>query len=156
MNPRLAAADSEMAKAYSALRALLPKAQRAALLDSQREWIGQRDGACQDKGSQLTQCLLEQTQVRRRFLAGEGPNDDIGMPRPVAGVPSRGGRSLPNLDPVSANPQLGRRYCGIIQQRESKIAFGTAPGGAASFRNNGPLPNSEAKNLYDASLERRQ
>ena len=49
MDPRLATADSELAKAYSALRALLPTAQRAALLYSQREWIAQRDGGCQGK-----------------------------------------------------------------------------------------------------------
>jgi hypothetical protein len=49
--------------------------------DSQREWIAQRDGACQDIGSELTQCLLEQTRARRRFLAGEGPNEDLGALR---------------------------------------------------------------------------
>jgi uncharacterized protein YecT (DUF1311 family) len=38
-----------LAKAYSALRALLPTAQRAALLYSQREWIAPRDGGCQGK-----------------------------------------------------------------------------------------------------------
>jgi uncharacterized protein YecT (DUF1311 family) len=81
INPRLTAADAEMAKAYSMLRDLLPAAQHAALLDSQREWIAQRDGACQDKGSELTQCLLKQTQARRRFLAGEGPNQDLGALR---------------------------------------------------------------------------
>jgi hypothetical protein len=44
---------------------------------------------------------------RRRFLSGR-------RAAPVAGVPSRGGRSLQNLDRVSANPHLGRRDRAII------------------------------------------
>src|SRR5690242_1149541 len=42
-DPRLAVADSEMAKAYAALRAILPAGQRPVLLDDQRQWIGMRD-----------------------------------------------------------------------------------------------------------------
>src|SRR6516225_8073809 len=105
IDPRLAAADAEMAKAYSALRALSPTAQHAALLDSQREWIAQCDGACQDTGSVLTQCLLEQTRARRRFLAGRRPERGPRRVTAVAGVPSRIGRPLQNLDRISANPE---------------------------------------------------
>ena len=153
INPRLAAADSEMAKAYSGLRALLPTAQRAALLDSQREWIAQRDGACQDKGSELTQCLLEQTHARRRFLAGEGPNDDLGAPRLLPAFHRE----------VAAHYKISIQYPQIpgsagaiatsFNKESRKIAFGMGPGGAASFRNNEPLPNSAAKNFYDTSYE---
>jgi hypothetical protein len=72
---------------------------------------------------------------------------------PVAGVPSRSGRPLQNLDRVSTNPESRRRKRSIIQRRESKIACGSGPGGAKEFRNNEPLRNSAAKTFYDASYE---
>jgi len=153
VDPRLAAADSEMAKAYSALRALLPTAQRAALLDSQREWIAQRDGACPDQGSQLTQCLLEQTQARRRFLAGEGPNDAVGAPRLLPAFQREEAAHYQISIQYPQIPSSAGAIAASFNKESRKIAFGTGPGGAASFRNNEPLPNSETKNFYDASYE---
>ena len=152
-DPHLAAADSEMAKAYSALSASLPPAQHAALLDNQREWIAQRDGNCPDQGPKLTQCLLEQTRARRRFLAGEGPNRELGALR-----------LLPTFHrEVAAHYKISIEYPQIpssagaiavsFNKESRKIAFGTGPGGATAFRTNEPLPESEAKTFYDASYE---
>jgi hypothetical protein len=139
--------------AYSALRALLPTAQHAGLLDSQREWIAQRDGACQDKGSQLIQCLLEQTQARRRFLVGEGPNDDLGAPRLLPAFHREAAAHYKISIEYPQIPSSGGAIATSFNERSRKIAFGSGPGGATAFRNNEPLPNREAKTFYDASYE---
>jgi uncharacterized protein YecT (DUF1311 family) len=153
MDPHLAAADSEMAKAYSALRALLPTAQHAGLLDSQREWIAERDGACQDKGSQLTQCLLEQTQARRRFLVGEGPNDNLGAPRLLPAFRREAAAHYKISIEYPQIPSSAGAIATSFNERSRKIAFGSGPGGATALRNNEPLPYKEAKTFYDASYE---
>jgi uncharacterized protein YecT (DUF1311 family) len=153
MDPHLAAADSEMAKAYSALRALLPAAQHAALLENQREWIAQRDGVCQDTGSELTQCLLEQTQARRRFLAGEGPNGEFGAPRLLPAFHREAATHYKISIEYPQIPSAGGAIAASFNQQSRKIAFGSGPGGAKAFRNNEPLRNSEAKTFYDASYE---
>ena len=153
IDPRLAAADAEMAKAYSALRALLPTAQHAALLDSQREWIAQRDGACQGEGSELTQCLLEQTRARRRLLAGEGQNEDLGALRLL---PAFHREAAAHYKISAEYPQIPRAAgpnAASFNEESRKIAFGSGPGGAREFRNNEPLRNGEAKTFYDASYE---
>jgi uncharacterized protein YecT (DUF1311 family) len=153
MDPHLAAADSEMAKAYSALRAVLPTAQHAGLLDSQREWIAQRDGACQDKGSQLIQCLLEQTQARRRFLAGEGPNDDLGALRLLPAFHREAAAHYKISIEYPQIPRADAANAASFNEESRKIAFGSGPGGATAFRNNERLPDSEGKTFYDASYE---
>ena len=71
-----------MANAYSALKAELPRAQQAVLLANQRGWIRSRDATCADKSDRdLVGCLLAQTDQRRRYLAGEGPNRAPDAPR---------------------------------------------------------------------------
>jgi uncharacterized protein YecT (DUF1311 family) len=81
-NPPLAAADSAMAQAYDALAKAVPAEQKAALLSDQRKWVAGRAAGCEDKkGEAFTACLLADTEERRRFLAGEGPNGASGAPR---------------------------------------------------------------------------
>src|SRR5436305_4791133 len=83
-NAELAAADKAMAEAYAALRAELPPDQQKALLADQRRWITRRTAACGGKSDDaLAQCLLAQTEARRRFFAGESPNGAAGAPRIV-------------------------------------------------------------------------
>jgi uncharacterized protein YecT (DUF1311 family) len=83
-NAELAAADKAMAEAYAALRAKLPPEQQRALLADQRRWITRRTAACGDKSDNaLAQCLLAQTEARRRFFAGESPNGAAGALRIV-------------------------------------------------------------------------
>ena len=86
-SPELAAADKAMAQAYAAFRAQLPPEQQLALLADQRRWITRRTGACGDKAdAEFIKCLAVQTEARRRFLAGEGPNGTAGAPRIVPGL----------------------------------------------------------------------
>jgi uncharacterized protein YecT (DUF1311 family) len=86
-NAELAAADKAMAEAYAALRAKLPPEQQRALLADQRRWITRRTAACGDKTEEaLAQCLLAETEARRRFFAGESPNGAAGGPRIVPAV----------------------------------------------------------------------
>src|SRR5438105_7926425 len=73
-NAELAAADTAMAQAYAGLRAQLPPEQQKALLADQRRWIIRRQALCGDKEEALAQCLLAETDARRRFFAGESPN----------------------------------------------------------------------------------
>jgi uncharacterized protein YecT (DUF1311 family) len=153
MDSHLTAADSEMAKAYSALRTLLPASQYAALLENQREWIAQRDGVCQDTGSELTRCLLEQTQARRRFLAGEGPNDEFGALRLMPTFYREAATHYKISIEYPQIPSAGGAIAASFNQQSRKIAFGSGPGGATAFRNNEPLRNGEAKTFYDASYE---
>src|SRR5437763_9800786 len=83
-NVELAAADKAMADSYTALRAKLPPEQQKALLADQRRWITRRTAACGDKTEEaLAQCLLAETEARRRFFAGESPNAAAGVPRTV-------------------------------------------------------------------------
>src|SRR5579862_4104916 len=80
-DPALKMADAEMARAFAALRAALPPPQHSALLADQRQWLGERDAACRQQQPALVECLRRQTDVRRRFLAGEGPNGATAAPR---------------------------------------------------------------------------
>jgi uncharacterized protein YecT (DUF1311 family) len=87
--PELRAADAAMAKAYSVLKAELPRAQRSALLSDQRGWLGLRDGIeisptgapVVESDRDLVARLLKETDERRGFLAGEGPNRAPDAPR---------------------------------------------------------------------------
>src|SRR5207302_10905317 len=90
-NADLAAADRQMAQAYAAFRAALPPDQQKALLVDQRRWIIRRQAICGAKADDaLVQCLLAETQSRRRFLAGDNPN---GAPGTIPGTP----RIVPGL-----------------------------------------------------------
>jgi uncharacterized protein YecT (DUF1311 family) len=87
--PELRAADAAMAKAYSVVKAELPRAQQAALLDDQLHWLMLRDsieisttGApVVESDRDLIGRLLKETDERRGFLAGEGPNQAPDAPR---------------------------------------------------------------------------
>jgi len=80
-DPALSAADMAMAKGYAALVKTLAPAQQAGLRRDQRQWVKDRDGGCaEQKEAALTQCLLAATDMRRRFLAGEGNNGPAGAP----------------------------------------------------------------------------
>src|SRR3981189_2985821 len=71
--PELADADAAMARAYQALRSLLPTEERTALLADQRRWVKLRDARCADKADrELAACLLAETEQRRRFFEGQG------------------------------------------------------------------------------------
>jgi uncharacterized protein len=80
-DPPLAAADSAMVQAYDALAKAVSPEQKAALLVDQRKWVAGRGAGCDDKkDAAYAACLLQNTEERRRFLAGEGPNGASGAP----------------------------------------------------------------------------
>jgi uncharacterized protein YecT (DUF1311 family) len=81
-NPELAAADAAMGTAFAVLAKTMPPEQQTGLRNSQRQWVHARDAACLEaKDAALTSCLLAETNKRRLFLAGEGPNGPTDAPR---------------------------------------------------------------------------
>lgn len=81
-NAELAAADNRMAAAYAALEKSLPRDEQPLLLDDQRGWLDRGGAECvTESKSEMVQCLVDQTERRRRFFIGEGPNDAAGAPR---------------------------------------------------------------------------
>ena len=78
----LSNADAAMARAYETLRSVLPGDQQALLLADQRRWLRDRDTICgEKKHRELLDCVLAETERRRLFLAGDGPNRAAGAPR---------------------------------------------------------------------------
>jgi len=69
--PAALKADAELGRAYEALLASAPQAQRAAIVASEARWLNSRDGECADqKGAALSACLKSATERRRAFLVG--------------------------------------------------------------------------------------
>jgi uncharacterized protein len=84
-DPRAAAADAAMSKAYTELAARLSDTDKKALIISQRAWLKDRANSCSDtKADALAQCLTTQSVVRTRYLSGQ----------PEAG-PGTGGKLTP-------------------------------------------------------------
>ena len=87
--PEARAADDAMTKAFEALRAAAPPAQRASLLAAQVRWIGQRGQDCYDSkgdkftGDRLSACLAEASNARAKFLQG-APEAGPGASTPMA------------------------------------------------------------------------
>src|SRR5437763_4879580 len=72
---KLAAADNAMTFAYRLLDRQLKGTQQAALQANQRIWARERDTGCSDKsGPRRAECLLDETEARRRMLDGDGRN----------------------------------------------------------------------------------
>ena len=152
-DPSLKVADSAMAKAYAALHALLPPAQRPALLDDQREWLGMRDAACREKGPDLAQCVLEQTEARRRFLDGETAGGNPGAPKLLPTFYREAGA---HYKITVQYPQIlgsAGRAATAFNALSRKLAFGGGPAGADAFRTDEALPAGEPKAFYDAGYE---
>lgn len=77
------AADAELNKVYKELVAKLDKAQRSALLTSQRAWIKEKESKCEQEGEEfkggsiaasiIAGCKVEMTQKRVQFLRAYKP-----------------------------------------------------------------------------------
>jgi uncharacterized protein YecT (DUF1311 family) len=90
--PQALAADDAMVEAYQALSAKLSEADRKLLLQSQHAWIKSRANLCANRsGAEQSRCLKDETEKRRKYLAGE----------PEAG-PSSGGKLVPVIIQRSA------------------------------------------------------
>jgi uncharacterized protein YecT (DUF1311 family) len=150
-NPELAAADKRMAEAYAAFRAQLPPEQQKALLADQRRWITRRQAACGDKSADaLVQCLIGETESRRRLLAGEGPNGAPGAPRIVAGLfhEARKGRYEISIEYPQVLTPHGPATT-AFERAAHAIAFGKAA--VAEYREMEPPHATGAENFYDAT-----
>ena len=80
--PKLAATDNAMNFAYRLLDRRLKGAQQAALEANQRIWARERDGGCRGLSANArTECLLDETEARRRMLDGEGRNGPSDGPK---------------------------------------------------------------------------
>ena len=99
-DPAALAADADLGKAYGALLASAPAAQRATIVAAQVRWIERRDGACEDKtGVALSGCLKASTERRRAFLAA-APEAGPGAPGRLAPTfrVENGGRRKADVD----------------------------------------------------------
>ncbi|MBV9015844.1 MAG: DUF4163 domain-containing protein, partial [Alphaproteobacteria bacterium] len=152
-HPELAAADKTMAEAYAALRAQLPPEQQKALLSDQRRWVTRRTTACGDKTDEpLAQCLLAQTEARRRFLAGEGPNGAAGAARIVPALfhEARKGRYEISIEyPQVLTPRGAAATA--FEQAARAIAFGK--NAVKEYREMERPMAAGAENYYDATYE---
>lgn len=80
--PKLAAADNAMTFAYRLLDRQLKGSQQTALEANQRIWARERDAGCGGfSGNARAECLLDETEARRRMLDGEGRNGRSDAPR---------------------------------------------------------------------------
>lgn len=71
-DPKLKATDDAMGAVYATLRAALTGGDRKALVASQRKWVKTREDNCgYQQGTELTNCILTETEDRRRLLAAE-------------------------------------------------------------------------------------
>src|SRR5262249_7371081 len=125
-NAELAAADKAMAVAYTAFRAELPPEQQKALLADQRRWITRRTAACGDRtGEAFAQCLLAETEARRRFFAGEGPNGAQDAPRIVPALFHEARKGRYEISIESPQMLMPRGLAATAFERAARaIAFG--------------------------------
>src|SRR5882724_2804108 len=152
-DPQLSAADMAMSRAYSALKATLPAEQQSALLADQRQWVRQRDVRCGEKhGVDLTACLLAQTETRRRFFGGEGPNQAVAAPHliPAFFSEARKGRYEISIAYPQITASVGPAATAFNRTART-IAFGKDV--VAEYRKMEPPRISGAANFYQADYE---
>jgi uncharacterized protein YecT (DUF1311 family) len=152
-DPALAAADAQMAKAYAVLRAGLPADQQAALLSDQRSWIRRRDAACSEAdATELVACLARETEARRRFLTGMGPDDAAEAPRLLPAFFREAKTGRYEID--AAYPRLSG--AGAVDEVFNKAVRTLVRAGKVleEYRKSEPNPNG-APNSYAVSYETR-
>jgi len=152
-DPKLTEADAAMARAYSALKAKLPAEQQRALLADQRQWVRQRNVRCDDRqGQDLASCLLAQTEARRRFFAGEGPNPATDAPHLTPaffGEAKKGRYEITIVYPqiaASTGPSAE-----AFNRAAHAVAFGKDT--VAEYRKMEPPRVAGATNFYQASYD---
>jgi uncharacterized protein YecT (DUF1311 family) len=152
-NAELAAADKAMAQAYAAFRATLPPEQQKALLADQRRWITRRTAACGDKtDAAFAQCLIAETETRRRFFAGEGPNGAKDIPRIMSALfhEARKGRYEISIEyPEMLTPQ--GPSAAAFNRAAHAIAFGKDA--VKEYREMERPMATGAENFYDSSYQ---
>ena len=154
-DPALKAADSEMVRVFDALRAALPIQQHSTLLADQRQWAVERDAACQQEKSAFAACLRRETEARRRFLAGEGPNGATAAPRLLPAFDYQASKTLRYAISIRYPQIRGPADAAAVafNKQSRAIAFGTGANSADAFRNSEPPPADQPAIFYDASYE---
>ena len=121
------------------------------LLADQRRWITRRTAICGAKSDDaLVQCLVAETETRRRFFAGDSPNGAPGAPRIVAGVfhESCKGRYEVAIEyPRMLTPRGPAATA--FERAAHAIAFGKDA--VLEYRAMEPPMAAGAENFYDAS-----
>lgn len=150
-NPALAAADAAMAHAYTQLRLALPDAQRAALLDDQRNWIRIRAGNCDaPPAGDRVACLMSETRRRRQFLTGQLPGSFVPRMQRQRLHATLGGNTSDAAFPQIIEPRDS------AQRMFNKLARDVALGEGTPFEYGGEKPpETRAGDFksYDASYE---
>jgi hypothetical protein len=119
-DPKLAAAETAMSFSYRLLDRQSNGVQKAALEANQRIWQRERDAGCGDKsGKMRVECLLDETEARRRLLEGEGRNGRSDGPKvqPVFFQEAKPGQ----YEIAVAYPQVAEEH-GIADATFNKIA----------------------------------
>lgn len=154
-DPALKTADAETARAFAALRAVLPPEQHPDLLADQRQWLGERDAACRQQKSGFIECLRQATEARRRFLAGQGPDGAADTPRLLPAFRHEASTTL-RYEISIRYPQIRGRAdaaAAAFNKESRDIAFGSGAGSADAFRNTEAPPQDQPATFYDASYE---
>ena len=152
-NAELAAADKLMAETYAVLRAKLPPEQQKALLADQRRWITRRTAGCGDKSDDaFVQCLLAETETRRRFLAGESPNGAGDAPRivPILFHEARTGRYEISIETPQVLTPRGPAAA-AFERAARAIAFGNDA--VKEYREMERPMAKGAENYYEATYD---
>lgn len=69
---KLKAVDDAMSAGYAALRDALTGPERKSLAAAQRKWLKSREDSCgEQQGPELTKCILDDTEERRRLFLAE-------------------------------------------------------------------------------------
>ena len=151
--PELKTADASMAEAYSTLPSALPGGQRSGLLADQRRWLRERDATCSEKSDRdLVDCLLAETDRRRRLLAGEGPNLATGAPRPQPAFFQEMKKARYEIDVVY--PHIAKPNS-PAEISFNKAAHELVPGKEAlsEIRGSEPVPGAPGISSYGASYD---
>jgi uncharacterized protein YecT (DUF1311 family) len=99
-DPTALAADADLGKAFTALRASFDPKAKANLVAAEVAWLALRDSNCADeKGPSLAVCLARETRARIAFLAG-APEAGPGAPGRLAPVfrMQKGGKGRTEVD----------------------------------------------------------
>jgi hypothetical protein len=125
------------------------------LAADQRQWVIERDAACQQQKSAFAACLLRETEARRRFLAGEGPNGATAAPRLLPTFDYQASKTL-RYEISIRYPQIRSpddAAATAFNKQSRAIAFGTGADSADAFRNSEAPPPDQPATFYDASYE---
>jgi peptidoglycan-N-acetylglucosamine deacetylase len=118
------------------------------LLADQRQWVTRREGWCgHQTGDALDRCVLDETEDRRHFLAGEGPNAAADAPRVAPGFfhEERKGRYIISIEyPQIVAPE--NAAAAAFNRAARDIAFGKDA--VAEYRNMEPPRIPGADNSY--------